>query len=232
MSVKIGINGFGRIGRMVFRALAEQGSLNDQFEVAAINDLVPADNLAYLLKYDSIQGRLDVDVGSERSVHSQDGDDVIVVNGQQIPCLSVASGPRNLPWRELGVKVVVEATGLFADEEASRGHLEAGAEKVIISAPAKGNVKTVVLGVNDEALTAEDAIISNASCTTNCLAPLAKVGPRGLWYRRGIDDYSSQLHGNPEDKRRPLTQGLEGWSRSRSEHHTFLDGRGGKRSVW
>ena len=175
MSVKIGINGFGRIGRMVFRALTEQGLLNGQFEVAAINDLVPADNLAYLLKYDSIQGRLDVEVGSKRSEQSQDGDDVIVVNGRRIPCLSLASGPRNLPWRELGVKVVVEATGLFADEEASRGHLEAGAEKVIISAPAKGNVKTVVLGVNDETLTAEDAIISNASCTTNCLAPLAKV---------------------------------------------------------
>lgn len=169
MAVKVGINGFGRIGRLVFRALVDKGLLGNEVEVVAINDLVPADNLAYLLKYDSIQGRFNGTVEAPDS-------DTLVVNGQTIKSLSVREGPAALPWGDLGVDVVIESTGLFVQDEKAKGHLEAGAKKVIISAPGKGDgVKTVVLGVNDETLTADDNIISNASCTTNCLAPMTKV---------------------------------------------------------
>ncbi|MBC9867984.1 MAG: type I glyceraldehyde-3-phosphate dehydrogenase [Opitutae bacterium] len=167
MAVKIGINGFGRIGRLVFRALVDQGLLGKDFEVVAINDLVPAENLAYLLKYDSVQGRFNGTVET-------DGDN-LVVNGHSIEVLSVREGPAALPWDKLGVDVVIESTGLFVQDEKARGHLQAGARKVIISAPGKGAVKTVVMGVNDETLTPDDHLISNASCTTNCLAPLTKV---------------------------------------------------------
>jgi len=167
MPTKIGINGFGRIGRMVFRALTEKGLLGSDLEVVAVNDLVPADNLGYLLKYDSTQGRFDGAVSVE-------GDDLIV-NGHRIKTMANAQGPAALGWGDLGVDVVLESTGLFVEDSKARGHLEAGAKKVIISAPGKGDVKTVVLGVNDDTLTAEDSIISNASCTTNCLAPVAKV---------------------------------------------------------
>ena len=167
MAVKIGINGFGRIGRLVFRALVDQGLLGKDFEVVAINDLVPAENLAYLLKYDSVQGRF-------KGTVETDGDN-LVVDGHPIEVLSVREGPAALPWKELGVDVVIESTGLFVQDEKARGHLQAGARKVIISAPGKGAVKTVVMGVNDETLTADDHLISNASCTTNCLAPLTKV---------------------------------------------------------
>jgi glyceraldehyde 3-phosphate dehydrogenase len=168
MSVKVGINGFGRIGRLVFRALVDQGLLGKEVDVVAINDLVPADNLAYLLKYDSTQGRFN---GTVEAV----GNDAIKVNGHIIKALAVREGPAALPWKELGVDIVIESTGLFAEDVKAKGHLDAGAKKVIISAPAKGDVKTVVIGVNDESLTANDHIISNASCTTNCLAPITKV---------------------------------------------------------
>lgn len=168
MSVKVGINGFGRIGRLVFRALVDQGLLGKEVDVVAINDLVPADNLAYLLKYDSTQGRFN---GTVEAV----GNDAIKVNGHTIKALAVREGPAALPWKELGVDIVIESTGLFAEDVKAKGHLDAGAKKVIISAPAKGDVKTVVIGVNDQSLTANDHIISNASCTTNCLAPITKV---------------------------------------------------------
>jgi glyceraldehyde 3-phosphate dehydrogenase len=168
MSIKIGINGFGRIGRLVFRALVDQGLLGSKFDVVAINDLVPSDNLAYLLKYDSTQGRFNgtVDAPTE---------DSLVVNGHTIKCLAVREGPAALPWAELGVDIVIESTGLFVSKDAAEGHLKAGAKKVIISAPAKGDVRTIVLGVNDDELKSDDAIVSNASCTTNCLAPMVKV---------------------------------------------------------
>lgn len=167
MAVNIGINGFGRIGRLVFRALVDQGLLGTEFNVVAINDLVPAENLAYLLKYDSTQGRFNGTVEA-------DGDS-LVVNGNNIKVLSVREGPAALPWGELGVDVVIESTGLFVADDKAQGHIDAGAKKVIISAPGKGSVKTVVMGVNDETLSADDNLISNASCTTNCLAPLTKV---------------------------------------------------------
>lgn len=176
MATKIAINGFGRIGRLVFRAIVEQELLGKNFEVVAINDLVPADNLAYLLKYDSIQGRFEGTVTSEKSSPEAEADDTLVVNGQKIKCLAVKEGPAAMPWKELGVEVVIESTGLFVQDTAAEGHIKSGAKKVIISAPGKGDkVKTVVIGVNDETLTAEDTIISNASCTTNCLAPITKV---------------------------------------------------------
>ena len=169
MSTKIGINGFGRIGRLVFRALVEKKLLGSEIEVVAINDLVPAENLAYLLKYDTTQGRFTGTVETK-------GDDTLIVNGHAIKTLAVREGPAALPWKELGVDIVIESTGLFVQDEKAKGHLDAGAKKVIISAPGKGDgVKTVVLGVNDDELTADDNIISNASCTTNCLAPITKV---------------------------------------------------------
>lgn len=169
MATKIGINGFGRIGRLVFRSLVEKGLLGAEIEVVAINDLIPAENLAYLLKYDTIQGRFKGTVGTK-------GESTLIVNGNKIKTLAVREGPAALPWKELEVDIVIESTGLFVQDEKAKGHLDAGAKKVIISAPGKGDgVKTIVLGVNDQELTADHNIISNASCTTNCLAPITKV---------------------------------------------------------
>ncbi len=168
MAVKIGINGFGRIGRLVFRALADRGLLGKDIDVVAINDLVSAENLAYLLKYDTTQGRF------KGTVEAKDNN--LIVNGKNIKCLAVREGPAALPWKDLGVDIVIESTGLFVEDVKAEGHLKAGAKKVIISAPGKGDgVKTVVIGVNDNELTKSHNIISNASCTTNCLAPITKV---------------------------------------------------------
>ena len=175
--IKIGINGFGRIGRLVFRAICDEGLLGKEIDVIAVNDLVPADNLAYLLKYDSTQRRFDGEVSSTKSPEAQNcTDDTLVVNGQKIKCLAVKEGPAALPWKELGVEVVIESTGLFTDATKAKGHLDAGAKKVIISAPAKHDDLTVVMGVNEDKYDpAKHNIISNASCTTNCLAPVVHV---------------------------------------------------------
>src|SRR5712672_2596752 len=148
--IKVGINGFGRIGRLVFRALVEQGHLGKTLDVVAVNDLVPADNLAYLLKYDSTQGRFNGTVTSEKSNPNVPEDDVLVVNGHKIKCLAVKEGPAALPWKQLGVEYVIESTGLFTEAEKAKGHLTAGARKVIISAPAKGEDVTIVMGVNTQ----------------------------------------------------------------------------------
>ena len=175
MAVKVAINGFGRIGRLVFRALVEQGLLGTTFDVVAVGDIVPADNLAYLLKYDSTQGRFNGTVGSKKSAADKAEDDVLIVNGKEILVVS-AKSPAELPWAKLGVQLVIESTGLFTDAEKAKGHIVAGAKKVIISAPAKGEDITVVLGVNDDKYdAAAHNIISNASCTTNCLAPIVHV---------------------------------------------------------
>jgi glyceraldehyde 3-phosphate dehydrogenase len=174
--VKVGINGFGRIGRLVFRALVEQRLLGSAVDVVAVNDLVLADNLAYLLKYDSTQGRFKGEVKAEKSSPSAAEDDVLVVNGHRIKCLAVKEGPAALPWKQLGVEYVIESTGLFTDAEKAKGHLQAGAKKVIISAPGKNEDITVVMGVNHEKYDpAKHNIVSNASCTTNCLAPVVHV---------------------------------------------------------
>jgi glyceraldehyde 3-phosphate dehydrogenase len=175
MATKVAINGFGRIGRLVFRALVEQGLVGKDVEVVAVGDIVPADNLAYLLKYDSIQGRFNGEVGSEKSAADKAEDDVLIVNGKKIKVVS-AKEPSQLPWKQMGVDLVIESTGLFTDVEKAKGHLAAGAKKVIISAPAKGDCPTIVMGVNqDKYDPAKDNIVSNASCTTNCLAPLVYV---------------------------------------------------------
>jgi glyceraldehyde 3-phosphate dehydrogenase len=173
---KIAINGFGRIGRLVFRAIVEQRLLGDALDVVAVNDIVPADNLAYLLKYDSTQGRFQGTVTSEKSGPGATEDDTLVVNGRRIKCLAVREGPTAMPWKQLGVEYVVESTGLFTEAEKAKGHLTAGAKKVLISAPAKGDDITVVMGVNHTKYDpARHHIISNASCTTNCLAPVVHV---------------------------------------------------------
>jgi glyceraldehyde 3-phosphate dehydrogenase len=175
MAVKVAINGFGRIGRLVFRALVEQGLLGSVFDVVAVGDIVPADNLAYLVKYDSTQGKFAGTVTSKKSSPDKAEDDVLVVNGHDIKVVS-AKTPAELPWGALGVQIVIESTGLFTEAEKAKGHLAAGAKKVIISAPAKGEDITLVMGVNDANLDlAKHSIISNASCTTNCLAPLVHV---------------------------------------------------------
>ncbi len=160
--IPVAINGFGRIGRLVFRAAVEQGGI----EVKAINDLTDAKTLAHLLKYDSTHGRFAGEVEA-------DGDNLIV-NGKTIRILAECD-PANLPWGEFGVDFVLESTGFFTDAVGARAHIAAGAKRVVISAPAKGEDITVVMGVNDDALEAGYTIISNASCTTNCLAPMAKV---------------------------------------------------------
>ena len=175
MSVKVAINGFGRIGRLVFRALVEQGLLGKELDVVAVGDIVPADNLAYLLKFDSTQGRFAGTVSSKKSSADRPDDDVLVVNGKEIKVVS-AKTPAELPWKAMGVEIVIEATGLFTDAEKSKGHLSAGAKKVLITAPAKGEDITIVMGVNDGKYDpAKHNIISNASCTTNCLVPLVHV---------------------------------------------------------
>ncbi len=175
MAIKVAINGFGRIGRLVFRALVEQGLLGTTLDVVAVGDIVPADNLAYLVKYDSAQGKFQGTVGSKKSSPDKAEDDVLVIDGKEILVVS-AKSPAELPWAKLGVDLVIESTGLFTDAEKAKGHITAGAKKVIISAPAKGEDITVVMGVNDDKLdVSKHSIISNASCTTNCLAPITKV---------------------------------------------------------
>ncbi|MFA5189646.1 MAG: type I glyceraldehyde-3-phosphate dehydrogenase [Verrucomicrobiia bacterium] len=175
MAIKVAINGFGRIGRLAFRALAEKGLIGKEIEVVAVGDIVPADNLAYLLKYDSIQGRFNSEVSSKKSAADKAEDDVLVVNGKEIKVVS-AKTPAELPWKALGVDLVIESTGLFTDVEKAKGHLTAGAKKVIISAPAKGDCLTIVMGVNqDKYNAAQHHVVSNASCTTNCLAPVVYV---------------------------------------------------------
>ncbi|MBL9140171.1 MAG: type I glyceraldehyde-3-phosphate dehydrogenase [Verrucomicrobiales bacterium] len=180
MPVNVAINGFGRIGRLVFRAMAEQGLIGKDINVVAVGDIVPADNLAYLVKYDSTQGRFAGTVSSKKSSADKPEDDILVVNGQEIRVVS-AKSPAELPWKAMGVDIVIESTGLFTDAakdnpKSAYGHITAGAKKVIISAPAKNEDITVVMGVNHEKYeAAKHHVISNASCTTNCLAPVVHV---------------------------------------------------------
>src|SRR3954451_17950809 len=175
MAVKVAINGFGRIGRLVFRAIAEQGLIGKDVQVVAVGDIVPADNLAYLLKYDSTQGKFEGTVSSKKSAADKADDDVLVVDGKDIKVVS-AKSPAELPWKDLGVQVVIESTGLFVDKEKAAGHIAAGAKKVIISAPGKNEDITIVMGVNHEKYDAsKHHVVSNASCTTNCLAPVVHV---------------------------------------------------------
>ncbi|MCH7515123.1 MAG: type I glyceraldehyde-3-phosphate dehydrogenase [Bacteroidetes bacterium] len=182
---KVAINGFGRIGRLTFKDLLKK----DNIDVVAINDLTDPATLAHLLKYDSVHGRFDGTI--------EVSGNTFIVNGKEIRILAERD-PASLPWREMGVDIVLESTGLFRDQAGAGKHIEAGAKKVIISAPAKGNIPTVVLGVNDDILTGEETIISNASCTTNCLAPMAKVLDDNFGIEKG---YITTIHAYTADQR-------------------------------
>ena len=189
MAIKVGINGFGRIGRLVFRAMMEKKG----FEVVAINDLANAAEMAYLLKYDTVHGRYPGEVAAE-------GDN-LVVDGKKIPVLTVRN-PKELPWGKLGAYFVVESTGVFRDRASEKGgygdHITAGAKKVLLTVPAKDKVDaTIVLGVNDKALKASHLCISNASCTTNCLAPIAKVLHDNFTIKHGL---MTTCHGYTNDQ--------------------------------
>ena len=181
----VGINGFGRIGRLVFRAAVARGGI----DIKAINDLTDAKTLAHLLKYDSTHGRFNGEVEA-------DGDS-LVVNGKPIRIIAERD-PAKLPWGEIGAKAVLESTGLFSEREQAEAHIRAGAEKVVISQPAKGEDLTVVLGVNDDQLKPEHTILSNASCTTNCLAPMAKVLQENFGIVKGM---MNTIHSYTNDQR-------------------------------
>ena len=183
--IRVAINGFGRIGRLTFKALLEK----DNVEVVAINDLTANSTLAHLLKYDSIHGRFNGSVSAD--------DEGIVVNGQKIKIFEEPD-PAKLPWSALSIDVVLESTGRFVDPEGSGKHISAGAKKVVISAPAKGDIPTIVLGVNHDTLTGSETVVSNASCTTNCLAPMAKVLDDNFGIEKG---YISTIHAYTADQR-------------------------------
>ncbi len=195
MTVRVGINGFGRIGRNFYRALLaqqEQGSASSgaDMEVVAVNDITDNKTLAHLLSFDSILGRLPYEVRLE-------GEDTIVVGDRKMKALEVREGPAAMPWGDLGVDVVVESTGLFTNAAKAKGHLEAGAKKVIISAPATDPDITIVLGVNDDKYDGSQNIISNASCTTNCLAPVTKVLQDEFGIVRGL---MTTIHAYTQDQ--------------------------------
>ncbi len=177
MAIKVGINGFGRIGRMVFQAICDQGLLGKEIDVVAVVDIsTDADYFAYQMKYDSVQGKFKHSVSTKKSSPEAAGNDIIVVNGNEVKCVMAQRNPADLPWGKLGVDYVIESTGLFTDLEKAGGHITAGAKKVIISAPGKGGVKTIVMGVNENEYDSQaHAVVSNASCTTNCLAPVVHV---------------------------------------------------------
>ena len=182
--IRVAINGFGRIGRLSFRRLLEK----ENIEVVAINDLTDNATLAHLLKYDSVHGKFVGDVSS-------DGES-LTVNGVRINAYAERD-PKNLPWKQLNIDVVLESTGRFVDEAGAGMHIQAGCKKVVISAPAKGNIPTVVLGVNDNTLTGQETIVSNASCTTNCLAPMAKVLDDVFGIEKG---YMTTIHAYTADQ--------------------------------
>lgn len=186
MAIKIGINGFGRIGRLVFKAMQDDPDV----EVMAINDITDAKTLAHLLKYDSVHGNYPVDVRAE-------GDTLIA--GNRNVKIFAEKDPSQLPWGDLGVEIVIESTGVFRDREKMSLHLKAGAKKVVLSAPAKDQMDaTVVMGVNDDTLKADHILVSNASCTTNCLAPVAKVLHDSFGIHRG---WMTTIHGYTNDQR-------------------------------
>ena len=183
--MRVAINGFGRIGRLAFKILLQKSNV----EVVAINDLTDNKTLAHLLKYDSVQGRFNGTVDYT--------DTHLIVNGISINA-TAERDPANLPWKELGIDVVLESTGFFRSPEGAGKHIEAGAKKVVISAPASGDIKTIVLGVNDDTLTGDEVILSNASCTTNCLAPMVKVLDDLIGVESG---FMSTIHSYTSDQR-------------------------------
>lgn len=190
MAIKVGINGFGRIGRIFLRSAMQDQEFNKKFDIVAVNDLTDSKTLAYLLKYDSVHGVWDAEIGYEEKT--------ILINGKKIKVLS-EKDPANLPWKDLGVEIVIESSGLFTDRENASKHLKAGAKKVIISAPAKSPDATIVLGVNENIYDAnKHNIISMASCTTNCLAPMLKVLKDNFGVKRG---FMTTCHAYTTDQR-------------------------------
>jgi glyceraldehyde 3-phosphate dehydrogenase len=177
MAVKVAINGFGRIGRLVFAAMVEQGLVGKDFDVIAVVDVsTDAKYFVYQLKYDSVHGKFPGKLLTERGSPSLEEDDVLVVNGHRTRCVAATKTPDLLPWKELGIEYVIESTGLFTDAEKAGLHLKAGAKKVILTAPGKGDIKTLVVGVNEKEYDPQiHHAVSNASCTTNCLAPVVHV---------------------------------------------------------
>jgi glyceraldehyde 3-phosphate dehydrogenase len=187
MAIKVGINGFGRIGRLVYRALHER---KEEFDVVAINDLADANTMAMLLKYDSVHRKF------PGTIEVKDGG--MVVDGDEIKVLTERD-PAKLPWKELGAEMVLESTGVFRRKEECAKHLDAGAKKVLLSAPARGEVDaTIVIGVNDDTLKPEHTVVSNASCTTNCVAPMAKVLQDNFGVQRGL---MTTIHAYTNDQR-------------------------------
>ena len=183
-NIKVAINGFGRIGRLTFKSLLDRQNV----EVVAINDLTDTATLAHLLKYDSVHGKFNGTVDFDK--------ENLIVNGKNIRIIAERD-PKNLPWGKMGVDVVLESTGRFVDEAGAGGHIQAGARKVVISAPAKGNIPTVVLGVNEDILKGDETLVSNASCTTNCLAPMAKVLDDAFGIEKG---YITTVHAYTSDQ--------------------------------
>ncbi len=177
MSVRVAINGFGRIGRLVFQAITEQGLLGKGVDVVAVVDMTTdAKYFAYQLKYDSVHGKMNAEITTKKSDASLEEDDILVVNGNEVKCLMAQRDLTTMPWKDLNIDYVIESTGLFTQSDKAGAHLTAGAKRVIISAPGKGEVKTMVFGVNENEFDpAQHKIISNASCTTNCLAPIVHV---------------------------------------------------------
>jgi glyceraldehyde 3-phosphate dehydrogenase len=206
MTIKIGINGFGRIGRMVLRAAVQNFK---DIEIVGINDLLEPEYLAYMLQYDSVHGRFKGDVAVDGNT--------LVVNGKKIR-LTALKDPAELKWNEVGADIVIESTGLFLTKETAQKHIDAGAKKVIMSAPSKDDTPMFVFGVNDKTYAGE-AIISNASCTTNCLAPVAKVLHDNWGIKRGLMTTVHAATATQKDGRRPVQQGLARRPRHSGEHH-------------
>ncbi len=215
MAVRVGINGFGRIGRLVFRVMAERP---DDFEVVAINDLSDAKHLALLLKYDSVHGKFKGTVEA--------GEQSLIVNGKKIR-ITTEKDPANLPWKALGCQVALESTGIFTNKAGLQKHIDAGAERVVLSAPAKDKLDaTIVLGVNDHVLKPTDRIISNASCTTNCLAPMAKVLHETFGIEKGL---MTTIHAYTNDQRVADQIHADPYrARSAARQHHPLDHRRGQ----
>lgn len=200
MSIKVGINGFGRIGRMVLRCSLH----HPEIEIVGINDLCPADYLAYMLKYDTMHGKINAQVSSSENA--------IIVDGRSIPVFAERD-PANLPWKEIGAEYVIESTGLFLTKDKAKGHIEAGAKHVVMSAPSKDDTPMFVMGVNQDTYTSDMTFVSNASCTTNCLAPLAKV----IHQEFGIEQsLMSTIHASTAKQKAVDSRGGSDWRTGRS----------------
>ncbi len=222
-AVKVGINGFGRIGRLVFQALCDQGLLGKKIDVVAVVDIsTDADYFAYQLKYDSVHGKFKHTVETRKSDSAKEEADTLVVNGSPVKCIMATKEPSQLPWKDLGVDYVIESTGLFTDSEKAKGHLSAGAKRVIISAPGKGRSQNPAswASTTTNSIPAKHLIVSNASCTTNCLAPLVHVLLKeGIGIETGLMTTIHSYTATQKDSRWPQQKGLARRPRRGHQHH-------------